>query len=173
LLSQHGIDGSKVGLFIQPIYLDKYNAAITKVEPIQNLLVSGTTTKGKNRLNWDTGLFTGNIKYLIPERIKLSMEESIKVNDAAMETFHELVDYSPAEKTYSKEEFIKRNLKEVVQNGVKQWTMYDVIAKRPIYDSDKEFFIKEGGYIDRYISKLKKEKNNVVLSLYREIEEYR
>jgi hypothetical protein len=34
ILAQHGIDGSKVGLFIQPIYMNKNNAADTEVEQI-------------------------------------------------------------------------------------------------------------------------------------------
>lgn len=173
LLAQHGIDGSKIGLLIQPIYLNKYDASQSKVEPIQDLMISGTSNKGRNRLNWDTGSFTGNVKYLVPERIKLSSEEEIQVNDKAMDTFHELIDYNPAEKSYSKEDFIKRNLHEVVQGDTKKWMMHDALLRRPIYHKDKEFFTKEGGYIDRYISNLKRNKNDIVVALYKAIEEYR
>ena len=81
LLAQHGIDGSKVGLFIQPIYLNRNNAADTEVEQIQDVLAASAGSSPYSRLHWNYGRFTTNIKYLIPSQLNMSISEAIEIND--------------------------------------------------------------------------------------------
>ena len=173
LLAQHGIDGSKVGLFIQPIYLNRNNAADTEVEQIQDVLASSAGSSPYSRLHWNYGRFTTNIKYLIPSQLNMSISEAIEINDQAMSTFHEMLDYNPIEKSYSKEELIDEKLHDYVENGKKVYTFYDRFERKLIKNSDRNFFTKDGGYIDKYLIALKNVRNTWTKSLYDAIEQYK
>lgn len=173
ILAQHGIDGSKIGLFILPIKLEKNNAEDTYVEGLQNVLRASSGHSPYSRLHWNYGIFTSNIKYLIPTKEEMPVETALTVNDSAMELFHELVDYNPAEKNYTKEEIIEKKLHEIVENGKKVYYFYDRYQRKRITDSDKEYFTKNGGYIDNYINKLKNIRNEWVRDLYDAILEYK
>jgi hypothetical protein len=86
--------------------MNKGNVADTEVEKINNALKITQAHSPYSRLHWRYGSFTDNIRYLVPDRIKMSVSEAVKINTKAMERFHEMVDYNPAEKTYTKEEII-------------------------------------------------------------------
>lgn len=173
LLAQHGIDGKNIGLFIQPIFMNKHNAQDTSIEGLQNVLRPSAGSSPYARLHWEFGHFTSNIRYLIPDRIKMSIETSIQVNDKALDKFHKMVDYNPAEKSYSKQELIDRKLHESVEHGQKIYFFYDRYERKRIVHKDKEFFIKDGGYIDKYILKMKNVRNEWVRDLYDAVQDYK
>lgn len=173
LLSQHGIDGSKIGLFILPIYLNKYNAEDTKVEQLQNVLRMTSSGSRYSRLDWFYGHFTSNINYLIPSKIEMPLQQAVQVNSEAMAKFGEMVDYNPSEKNYNKQDIIDFKLHESVQDGKKIYYFYDSYERKRISNPDREFFTKEGGAIDKYIQKMKNVRNEWVKDLFESISEYK
>lgn len=173
LLSQHGIDGSKVGLYIQPIFLNKNNAEDTNVETIQNVLKMSALGSAYPRLHWKFGYFQRNIRKLIPDRISMSIEEAVHVNDKAIEGFNKMIDYNPVEKSFNKQDIIDRKLKDTVQNNERVYYFYDSYEHRVIKNTDRDFFIKDGGVIDQYIAKMRNVKNENVRDLFDAIEQYK
>ena len=173
LLAQHGIDGSKVGLFIQPIFLDKNNAEDTHVEDIQNVLKIASGSSPYSRLHWNYGSFTTNIKYLVPDRISMPLGEAVSVNNKAIEKFQQMVDYNPVQKSYSKQDIIDRKLIETVENGQKVYSFYDSYQRRRIKNPDRDYFTRDGGVIDQYIAKMKNVRNEQVRDLFDAIEQYK
>ena len=173
LLAQHGIDGSKIGLYIQPIYMNKTNAADSEVEKVMQNVLASSHRNSIARLDWEGGSFTENIKYLIPTRITMNLETSIEVNDKAIEKFQDMVDYNPSERNYTKEELIKRKLYESVEKGQKVYSFYDAYKRQRITNSNREFFTNEGGYIDKYIGLMKKVRNKWTHDLFKSIEQYK
>lgn len=173
ILAQHGIDGSKIGLFILPIMLEKNNAEDTYVEGLQNVLRMSSGHSAYSRLHWDYGQFTSNIKYLIPAEQEMPVETALQVDGPAMELFHELIDYNPTEKSYTKEEIIDKKLHEIVENGHKKYYFYDRYRRTREISADREHFTRDGGYIDDYIQKLKNIRNAWVVDLFEAIQEYK
>lgn len=173
ILAQHGIDGSKIGLFIQPIYMNKNNAADTEVEQIQNPLRIAQSHSPYSRLHWRYGSFSENIRYLVPDKMKMSVPEAMKTNKKAMERFHEMVDYNPSEKLYNKDEIIRRKLKEQVRGDKKVYVFYDRYRRKMITNPDRDYFTEPGGYIDNYIQVMNNVRNEWVRELADAIEDYK
>jgi len=91
-----------------------------------------------------------------------------------MELYHQMIDYTPTKKQYSKEEIIATKLKESTNSkGDIIYSFYDFYSNQRIINSNKEEFTKEGGYIDKYIEKLKSIKNSWIIDLMEAIETYK
>lgn len=171
LLAQHGLDASKMGLYIQPIYLNKNNADDTKVQFLQDVLRSSASNSSHARLDWKFGSFTQNIKYLIPANLQLSEVESLKVDNSAMEKFAQLVDYKPYSKNYSVEELMNTRVNDVVKNGKKIWTFYDQFSRINVVKSSEADM---RTYIQNvFLPKSKNVTGGWIASLIKDIEEYR
>ena len=170
LLAQHGLDASKMGLFIQPIYLNKNNADDTRVQALQDILKASASNTSHARLDWKFGAFTQNIKYLIPSNLEPTELESLKIDNKAMETFAEIVDYKPYSKDYSIEELMKLP-NEVVSNGKKVWVFFDQYSRTNVVKSSKEAM---QAYLQNvFIPKTKNVVGAWVATLIKDIEDYR
>lgn len=170
LLAQHGLDASKMGLFIQPIYLNKNNAEDTRVQALQDALKASANNSSHARLDWKFGTFTQNIKYLIPSNLEPSEIESLKIDNTAMESFAEIVDYKPYTRNYSADKLIEL-AHEVVKDGKKVWIFFDQFSRQNIVKSSREAMMT---YLQQvYIPKSKNVTGVWITTLIKDIEEYR
>ena len=182
MLAKHGIKASNMNLFVLPIYLNRHNAEDSFVgksrndsNPMINLCKRMTSAKRFPRLDWINGEFTEKIRFLVGSGEEAgTIQESVALDDSAMELFHQMVDYTPTEKQYSRDEIIETKLKEFVDSkGNKRYTFYNTYKQEKVVNSDKEFFTKPGGYIDQYIQTMRSLKNAWVIDLLEAIEEYK
>lgn len=173
ILAANGIDPNKVGLYVQPIFLNRNNAEDTKPESIRDLLLTkASTTQQYAHLHPQFGLFTQNLYKLIGTKLKLNIPESVKIDDKAMDLFHKMIDYNPVEKNYSKEDLVNRIHDEKKGDKI-LYKFYDTFERKYVENADKEFFTREGGYIDQYIAKMQNIRNEWVKTLQKEIEQYK
>lgn len=171
ILAANGIDASKIGLYTQPIFLNRNNAEDTYVEPKQNMLLARVGKHPYAHLNWEYGEFSTNLRKLIGTNVSMSVPESVKIDEKAMEKFQEMVPYKPSERMYNRESLIAR-IHQEKRNDKIVFKFFDALEKKPIEKSSLEEFTKEGGYIDQYIRKMKNIKNEWVITLATQILDY-
>lgn len=173
ILAANGIDINKVGLYTQPIFLNRHNAEDTHIEPVKDLLLAkASRTQPYAHLHPNFGLFTKNLHELIGTKLTMTVPESVKIDSEAINLFNKMIDYNPVEKNYSKDELSERVYDEKRGDKI-VYRFYDVSERKPVENADKEFFTRDGGYLDQYIAKMKNIRNEWVKTLQKEIQQYK
>lgn len=176
MLAAHGFDGSKIGIYTQPIFFNKYDGLDTEVDgPMVNMLsMSSRSASPWSHLDWQNGIFTNNIKYLVNYSESMTTAESIEAESWIEEQFVQMIDYRPNERNYSKEklaELIKERIDS--KTNKKVYSFFDQIQKQWIEFPYKEDFTRDGGFFDKYMQKMNNYRTQAVLDVIQKIQEYK